>query len=303
MTATTRSYGLRGSAAAKFVPDESPADAAREFKFSDADFRDLARYAYDQAGIALADSKRNLVYSRLSRRLRVLGHTSFSEYREYLAANEAELENFINAISTNLTKFFREAHHFDHFRTHIAVPFAQEAHRAPGRRLRVWSAGCSTGEEPYTIAVVLKREIRDIGRHDVRILATDIDTNVIARGAKGEYPISSTDEVPKTYLEYFRAASDARDSTDIVMGDDIRSLISFRRLNLMEAWPFRGKFDAIFCRNVMIYFDGPTKAALVDRFTEQLRPGGWLYIGHSESLFGSHPNLKLAGRTVYRREA
>jgi chemotaxis protein methyltransferase CheR len=275
----------------------------REFAFSDVDFRSLAQFAYEQAGIALADSKRNLVYSRLSRRLRALGLTSFRDYREHLATNVSELESFINAISTNLTKFFREAHHFDHFRSHVAVPFVQAAHGKVGRRLRVWSAGCSTGEEPYTVAVVLKREIRDIDRHDVRILATDIDTEVIGKGARGEYSVSSIDEVPKAYREFFQPVGGDRASENVMVGRDIRSLVTFRRLNLMESWPFTGNFDAIFCRNVMIYFDGPTKAALIERFTQKLKPGGWLYIGHSESLMGSHPGLRLIGRTTYRREA
>jgi len=173
--------------------------------------------------------------------------------------------------------------------------------RTLGRRLRVWSAGCSTGEEPYTIAVVLAREIRDIARHDVRILATDIDTAVLAKGLAGQYPASSIDDVPKAYREYFRAASGGRD--EVVMDDKVRALIKFARLNLMEPWPFHGKFDAIFCRNVMIYFDNQTKAQIVDRFTAQLRTGGFLYVGHSESLIGSHPGLQLVGRTAYRREA
>ena len=275
----------------------------REFEFSDADFRNLAQYAYDQAGIALSDSKRNLVYSRLSRRLRALGMTAFREYREYLAATPSELESFINAISTNLTKFFREAHHFDHFRTHVAVPFVQAAHGKMGQRLRVWSAGCSTGEEPYSVAVVLKREIRDIDRHDVKILATDIDTEVLGKGARGEYPAASIDEVPKTYREFFQPAGGNRNSEQVVVNRDVRTLITFRRLNLMEKWPFTGNFDAIFCRNVMIYFDGPTKTALVERFTQKLKPGGWLYIGHSESLVGAHAGLRLIGRTTYRRVA
>jgi chemotaxis protein methyltransferase CheR len=291
-----------GNSATAAVLPADVSDESREFKFSDADFRDLAQFAYTHAGISLSDSKRNLIYSRLSRRLRALGQSSFVEYRKYLAENESELENFINAISTNLTKFFREAHHFDHFRSHVAVPFVQQAHGGAGKRLRVWSAGCSTGEEPYTISVVLKREIRNIEQHDVRILATDIDTNVIAKGIAGEYPVTSIDEVPKTYREYFKPADGDPDSPNVVMGDDVKSLISFGRINLMESWPFRGRFDAIFCRNVMIYFDGPTKTKLVDRFTQQLKPGGWLYIGHSESLIGSHPGLELVGRTVYRRQ-
>src|SRR5262245_59296379 len=173
----------RGAAA--LAPDELVvADVRREFAFSDADFRGLAQLAYEHAGIALADSKRNLVYSRLSRRLRVLGLSTFQEYREHLAESDREIESFINSISTNHTKFFREAHHFDHFRTHVAVPFVQAGYRSSDRRLRIWSAGCSTGEEPYTIAVVLKREIRDIESHDVRILATDIDTDVLGKASR-----------------------------------------------------------------------------------------------------------------------
>ena len=293
--------GYRGAAAVSVQSGPAAAEPQREFAFSDDDFRNLVQVAYEQAGIALADNKRNLVYSRLSRRLRALNLSSFRQYRDYLTANAGELESFINAISTNLTKFFREAHHFDHFRTHVAVPFVQAAHGATGRRLRVWSAGCSTGEEPYTIAVVIKREIRDVGRHDIRVLATDIDTEVLGKGAGGIYPASAIDEVPKSYREFFTPSDDGR--PNVTVGDEVKSLIAFRRLNLMEPWPFNGNFDAIFCRNVMIYFDAPTKAALIERFTQKIKPGGWLYIGHSESLIGSHPGLRLVGRTVYRREA
>ncbi len=270
----------------------------REFHFSDADFRGLVELAYQYAGIALADSKRNLVYSRLSRRLRSLGLRSFAEYRAYLDETDAERENFINAISTNLTKFFRESHHFDHFRDHIAVPYARNR---SGARLRIWSAGCSSGEEPHTIAMVLKREIRDVERQDVRILATDIDTEMVARGTRGEYPASSLEEVPRPYQEYFEPAAGKADN--MVVARAVRSLIAFKRLNLMETWPFKGPFDAIFCRNVMIYFDGPTKANLIDRFTSMIKPGGFLYIGHSESLNGAHPGISLVGRTIYRRTA
>src|SRR5579872_564786 len=155
----------RRTATAVASGDLAIPEPAREFAFSDADFRALAQFAYEHAGIALSDSKRNLVYSRLSRRLRALGLTSFRQYRDHLAANASEREGFLNAISTNLTKFFREAHHFYHFRTHVAAPFAQRAGAAGARRLRVWSAGCSTGEEPYTIAIVLKREMDEVHRH------------------------------------------------------------------------------------------------------------------------------------------
>lgn len=293
----------RGTAAAALGLDLAIAEPVREFAFSDSDFRSLVQFAHEKAGIALADSKRNLVYGRLSRRLRVLGLTAFSQYREYLSATPGELENFINAISTNLTKFFREAHHFEHFRTHVVVPYVQGARGSVGGRLRVWSAGCSTGEEPHTIAVVLKREIRDLSRCDVKILATDIDTEVVSKGIRSEYPASSMDEVPKPYREFFRSVDRKNETSNVAVDEDVRRLITFKRLNLMDTWPFAGQFDAVFCRNVMIYFDGPTKSTLVDRFTEKIKPGGWLYIGHSESLLGSHPGLQLVGRTVYRREA
>lgn len=272
----------------------------REFAFSNADFQTLTRLAYDYAGIALAESKQNLIYSRLSRRLRALRLNSFHDYCDYLAANVSEIENFINSISTNHTKFFREAHHFDHFRSHVAAPFAQAAARKSGQRLRVWSAGCSSGEEPYTIAVVLHHEIRDFTSQDVRILATDIDTDVLTRAAHGEFPATAMEEIPAQYHACFQSAGEGK-SERVMVDEDVQSLISFGRLNLMEDWPFQGLFDAIFCRNVMIYFDTPTKTNLVDRFKKQLKPGGWLYIGHSESLIGSHPGLDLVGRTTYRR--
>jgi chemotaxis protein methyltransferase CheR len=275
----------------------------REFQFSDADFRSLVALARERTGISLSDSKRNLIYSRLSRRLRALGMNSFRAYREYLnsADGEQEIESFINSISTNLTKFFRESHHFDHLRDRVALPFSQASSSKPGQRLRIWSAGCSTGEEPYTIAAVLRRAIPDIDRQDVRILATDIDTEVLSKGANGEYPAASIEDVPDNYRGVFQPKA-ARGTSAVIMGDELKALISFRHLNLMEhPWPMRGLFDAIFCRNVMIYFDGPTKATLIDRFVEHLKPGGWLYIGHSESLLGTHQHLSHAGRTIYRR--
>ena len=277
-------------------------DAEREFTFSDADFRSLVALAREHAGISLSDSKRNLVYTRVSRRLRALGFTAFRQYRDYLAENGGELESFINAISTNLTKFFREAHHFDHFRSQVAVPFINGSRRGDGR-FRVWSAGCSTGEEPYTIASVLRHEIPNGSRHDMRVLATDIDTDVLAKAARGVYPSAGFESVPRVYRDYFEPANEGRNADNLMATEDIRSLIVFRRLNLMDPWPFRGKFDAIFCRNVMIYFDNATKTALIDRFIQSIKPGGFLYIGHSESFHGTHPELQLVGRTTYRRKA
>jgi chemotaxis protein methyltransferase CheR len=288
--------------AAQSLALSSPAqEGPREFAFSDADFHALAQLAYDCAGIVLSESKRNLLYSRLSRRLRQLGLESFADYRALLDGNRSEAENFINSISTNHTKLFREAHHFEHLRSHVAVPFAQALRSGGARRMRVWSAGCSTGEEPYTIAVVLKREIPNLAAHDIKILATDIDTEVLGKAARGQFAANATDDVPRAYADLFGRSG--KQNELVTVDDDVRNAIAFRRLNLMQEWPFRGPFDAIFCRNVMIYFDAPTKTKLIERFTQMLKPGGWLYIGHSESLIGSHPGLQSVGRTIYRRIA
>lgn len=296
MISNARKKAAASAAAGPEIPD-----APREFVFSDADFRSLVQLAREHAGIALSDSKRNLVYTRVSRRLRALGFTTFKQYRDHLAANSGEMESFINAISTNLTKFFRESHHFDHFRANVVLPFLKSPHRGDGR-FRVWSAGCSTGEEPYTIAAVLRHELPSGSRYDIRILATDIDTDVLGKAARGVYPVSNFESVPRTYRDYFEPTSEGR-GDNMVATEAIRSLIVFRRLNLIEPWPFSGKFDAIFCRNVMIYFDNPTKTDLIDRFIKCLKPGGFLYIGHSESFHGAHPELELVGRTTYRRKA
>ena len=281
-------------------PAPAIADARREFAFSDADFRSLAQLAYEHAGIALADSKRNLVYSRLSRRLRALGCARFGDTATIWRNRVKSRASSTRSRPTSPSSFARRT------TSTIFAPMSRclscRRRMAPRvGRLRIWSAGCSTGEEPYTIAVVLRREIRDIERHDVRILATDIDTDIIAKAARGEYPAnSSTNSQDLSRLLQAGEAARRRQCGD---GRRVRKLIAFRRLNLMEPWPFKGLFDAIFCRNVMIYFDAATKTTLVERFTQQIKPGGWLYIGHSESLIGSHPGLRLVGRTIYRRDA
>ena len=280
-------------------------ETKREFAFSDADFRKLAEFAYRHTGIALSESKRDLVYNRLSRRLRALRLSAFREYYEYLESNEGgqEKEFFINSVSTNHTRFFRESHHFAHFQKHVAIPFVRANHGPRGGRMRIWSAGCSTGEEPYSIAMVLKNEISAIARHDIRILATDIDTEVLSKAARGVFSASSLQEIPSECQKYLESRKDGASAEKLFVEESVRALITFRQLNLIEPWPVKGPFDAIFCRNVMIYFDNDTKKELVERFTELVKPGGWLYIGHSESLLGSHPGLELVGRTIYRRTA
>ena len=295
---------MRTSISAATAAASASAEPQREFEFSDTDFRTLAALAYEHAGIALTENKHNLVYSRISRRLRALGLSSFRQYREYLGGPDgvAETERFINSISTNHTRFFREPHHFQHFAQHVACAFAKRAREPAAGPLRIWSAGCSSGEEPYSIAAVLRKEIADFSRCDVRILATDIDTEIVAKAARGQYPATILDDVADRYRSQFQGEERPDDST-ILVPDPLRALVTFRALNLTKPWPFGGPFDAIFCRNVMIYFDAATKATLVERFTKMLRTGGWLYIWHSESLLGGHPGLSLVGRTIYRRQA
>lgn len=235
---------------------------AREFAFSDVDFSMLSQFAYDNAGISLAPSKRNLVYGRLSRRLRALGVGSFAEYRGRLTTDRSEVQRFINAISTNLTKFFREVHHFQHLEQAVIRPLSA-AQKNASPKLRIWSAGCSTGEEPYSAAAILCRHIPDVARRDMRILASDIDTEVLASAARGEYPATSVNDVPPAFHAMFEAQRGPNAAEKMRIVDGLRDLVRFRRLNLIEDWPFNGQFDAIFCRNVMIYFDVPTKARLL----------------------------------------
>jgi chemotaxis protein methyltransferase CheR len=271
----------------------------REFPFSDEEFRYLAAIVYERSGIVLGAHKKNMVYSRLVRRLRELKLPSFGDYCEVLRGpiGDRELGAMINAITTNLTKLFREPHHFEHLRD-VVIP---EFERSGQRRLRIWSAGCSSGEEPYSIGITLAAAIRDLSSWDARILATDLDTKMVATGLTGIYPAAAVAELPKAIqTNYFaRPAGNAEGMRQV--SESIRRLITFKPLNLLGPWPMKGPFDAIFCRNVMIYFDPPTKAALVERYAGLLKPGGWLYIGHSETLLDSQTSFALSGRTIYRK--
>jgi chemotaxis protein methyltransferase CheR len=268
----------------------------REFPFNLKDFRKLAAFMHDRTGIVLGEHKMNMVYSRLARRLRELGISTFSDYCAYYSSDEGahEVEYLINALTTNLTKFFREEHHFTHLRdTVIADAVARRQ-----SRLRIWSAGCSTGEEPYTIGMLLAENAGQLPHCDARVLATDLDSSVVARGQAGIYAAASVADIDKArLLKHFE-----RNGNGWKIKPEVRSLVTFKQLNLLTGWPMKGPFDAIFCRNVMIYFDNPTKARLVARFVDLLAPGGWLYIGHSETLLDPGPGLRLKGPTTYRKE-
>ena len=273
------------------------AGVAGEIPLTDADFASIVRFVHEASGIALGDTKRDLVYGRLRRRLRMLGLGSFAAYRSLLDGPEgaAERVRMVNAITTNLTGFFREMHHFEHLAREV-LPKLRGARG--NRRLRIWSAGCSSGEEPYTIAMTLRAAMPDLAQWDARILATDIDTDMVAHGAAGLYDAQRAASIPEGYR---RGAVQKQPDGRMAMGDPLRSLITFKPLNLLGQWPMRGPFDVIFCRNVVIYFDKPTQRALFDRYAEILAPDGHLYIGHSETLFRVSERFVHLGRTIYRK--
>ena len=270
---------------------------SREFSLSDAEYRSIRDRVYNLAGIKLGDQKHDLVYSRLTKRLRILGLANFESYLSFIDSPDGhqELELMLNALTTNLTSFFREIHHFQHL-SEVALPSSLEGEHSE-RRLRIWSSACSTGEEPYSIAMTLLESGVDLHRIDARILATDINTAVLSQAAQGHYNTSIAAKCPQRYLTYFRTEHDHLSEVKA----SVKELVSFRKLNLLGEWPMKRQFDVIFCRNVLIYFDNETKARLVDRFVDILKPGGWLYLGHSESASGNISTLETVGRTVYRK--
>ena len=271
----------------------------QEFEFTDAEFKRLREIVHARTGIALSEAKRELVYGRLARRLRKLKMQSFAEYCQLVETGEpAELEELTNAITTNLTSFFREGYHFEQLAAE-ALPQI-ESKRAATRRLRLWSAGCSTGEEPYSLAVVLSEAMGRLANWDVKLLATDIDSKVVATAAEGVYAAERFKGVPAERVKKWFPPAAGRPGFSTA-STELKSLITFKQLNLLDPWPMRGPFDVIFCRNVVIYFDKPTQRRLFDRMADLQEPGGWLFIGHSENLLNVTRRYKLVGRTVYRR--
>lgn len=261
----------------------------------------IARLIYEHAGIVIREHKEAMARGRLARRVKALGMASLSDYCAFLRTPAAsdEIPELINALTTNHTAFFRESHHFEHLRKDVLPRLVQERAARRGR-IRIWSSACSSGEEPYSIAAVSREVIGHRSDLDFKILATDIDTDILDRAAAGIYPAEPMERLPQGYRSLLRCEA-APSRGDVRIAEDLRRLIAFKRLNLIEAWPMKGPFDAIFCRNVFIYFDTQTKAAILDRFVTLLPPGGFLYLGHSESLPQPHPQLRLIGRTIYER--
>ncbi len=271
-----------------------------DFTLSDAQFNRIRALVREHTGIALSDAKRQLVYGRLVRRLRALRLPGFGEYIELLErAEPVELEEFTNAITTNLTAFFREGHHFEYLAQHLLPALRERA--AGAGRLRIWSCACSTGEEPYSIAMVLREHQPLLAGIDARILATDLDSNVLATAAAGVYPPDRIEALSANRRSAFFRSGAGREAGKAVIDPALRELITFKQLNLMHEWPMRGPFDAIFCRNVVIYFDKATQRQLFERMAQLQRPGDLLFLGHSESLYRVSERYELIGRTIYRR--
>jgi chemotaxis protein methyltransferase CheR len=273
--------------------------AEHEFEFSDSEFKRLREIVHVRTGIALSEAKRELVYGRLARRLRKLNMNSFAEYCRLVEEPESEeLQELTNAITTNLTSFFREDYHFKQLADE-ALPYI-EFKRAATRRIRLWSAGCSTGEEPYSLAIVLREALAHLPDWDVKLLATDIDSKVVATAAEGAYAAERFKGVSNERVRSWFRQLAGRPGFSEACGE-LKQLITFKQLNLLDSWPMQGPFDVIFCRNVVIYFDKDTQRRLFDRMADLQEPGGWLFIGHSENLLNVTRRYKLVGRTVYRR--
>lgn len=272
-----------------------------EFAFSAADFRAIAEIAKAEAGIDLPESKATLVYSRLAKRLRSLGLATFAEYCNRVHSDEQERGSMIAALTTNVTRFFREPHHFEYLKKNILEPRAVEIRK--GGRLRLWSSACSTGQEPYSMALTVLSVFPDAAELDIRILATDLNPNVVAHGKRGQYRREELAEVPQSMrAKWLEAVPGDSDCMRVV--EAARSLIAFRELNLMGNWPFKGPFDAIFCRNVAIYFDHDTQGMIWKRLSNLLADNGDLYIGHSERVSGSALKVLTAdGVTSYRKKS
>ena len=264
-------------------------------------FNKFREYVYKHARISLGENKRELIRARFGKTIRQRKMSGFHEYYDWITSDktgEASRE-VMNAISTNLTSFFRENKHFE-FLVQTVIP--ELAERA-AKRLRGWSAGCSTGQEVYTIAMVLREHLAGIEQWDVKLLATDLDTDVVQAGARGFYLLEHAQGIPPTLQKkYFDSVVGERGKPGLQAGDALRSMVTFRHLNLFSPWPFKHLFDFIFCRNVMIYFDRPTQEQLIERYHQVLAPGGYLFIGHSESLSGIKHSFEYVLPTIYRKK-
>ncbi|REL26583.1 protein-glutamate O-methyltransferase CheR [Thalassotalea euphylliae] len=271
------------------------------YQLSSKNFKFICEYVYNAAGIVLGEAKREMVYRRLTRVIRERKLADFDAYCDLLRSQpEQEKTYFINAITTNLTSFYREQHHFDYLTEHEFPKLLDE--RRDTKRIRLWSSASSTGEEPYSLAITTHQSFSHVlNRWDVKILATDIDSNVLATADQGVYTTNRIEGLTQSIQQrYFKKGTGAN-ASKVKVTDDIRSLVTFKQLNLLHEWPMSGPFDVIFCRNVIIYFDKATQQDLFARYYDMLAPGGLLMLGHSENLGEYQRYFENVGRTIFRK--
>ncbi|NRB40913.1 MAG: protein-glutamate O-methyltransferase CheR [Pseudomonadales bacterium] len=262
-------------------------------------FNFIATRVYDSCGVNLDESKVEMLRSRLIPRLRELGFMTFKEYICFLENNYDDEEfKLVNSITTNFTSFFREKHHFDYMQEVLIPQWLKE--KKDSKTIKIWSAGCSSGEEPYTIAMSLLNAMPQLEYWDVKILATDIDTNILNMAKKGEYNKEKVEDLDKALVKHWFKPSETKPDTHIQVSPKIQKMVHFRHLNFMHDWPMKGQFDLIFCRNVIIYFDKETQARIMKRFSEYQSSGAHLFIGHSESLHQMSETYKLIGKAMYQ---
>jgi len=272
----------------------------KEFPFTEKDFSFIQKLVADRTGIVLSDIKRTMVYSRISRRIRHCGVGDFSQYCDLLKdGDESELISFTNAITTNLTSFFREQHHFNYLRDTV-LPEIEKNKK--DKRIRIWSAGCSSGEEPYSIAMTVQDYFKRKPGWDIKILATDLDYDMVKRAASGVYKEDRVTGLSKAHLKNYVKRGRGELSGSVKMCHELMSMITFKQLNLLHEWPFKGPFDFLFCRNVVIYFNKKTQKELFDRYANCLSDNSSLFIGHSESLYKVTDRFESLGQTIYRKE-
>ena len=286
-------------------PQDRRLNRDQAMRLSEGDFKFICQFVYETTGIVLNDSKREMLYRRLTRIVRERKLNSFADYCQLLREQgEQEKDFFINAITTNLTSFFRENHHFEYLTTQeIPALIKSKAAEANGKkRLRFWSSASSTGEEPYSLAITILEAMKsDLSMWDIKILATDIDSNVLAKGKAGIYDVNRIEDIPQKLKQSYFFQGCGKSSDSVKVHDKLKNLITFKQLNLLHDWPMKGPFDAIFCRNVIIYFDKKTQIELFARYYELLAPGGLLFLGHSENLGNYQQYFSNVGRTIFRK--
>jgi chemotaxis protein methyltransferase CheR len=278
--------------------------AAGPVPLSEREFHQFRELILRETGIYLKDSKQALVASRLGKRLRHYNFQSYGEYYQYLTrqpAGSSEHWELANCISTNKTDFFREPHHFNFLREQVVPELQRRCAQGSSRQVRIWSAACSSGEEPYSIAITLLDALPDSGRWDIKILASDIDTDVLEKGERGVYDLDRLDAVPQALLKAYFLNGTGQFAGQAQVREELKNLIRFRRINFVDAhWAIRAQFDVIFCRNVIIYFDRDTQRRLFERMVRYLKPTGYLIVGHSENLYWLNDLLTPVRNTVYR---